>query len=85
MCFKIDCTSLQLEGNLLFLLCFILYSRANSKYKSSGAYIRRGDFSLCYEFGGLIFGEANTWWGLFAECYCIQMVMSSVMLTTKSS
>ena len=66
MCFKIDCTSLQLEGNLLFLLCFILYSRANSKYKPLGAYIRRGDLTegfLCYEFGGLIFGEANAWGG----------------------
>ena len=28
---------------------------------------------LHYESGGLIFGEANTWWGLFAEFYCIQI------------
>ena len=31
--FKIDCASLKWEGNLPFLLCFTLYSRANFKYK----------------------------------------------------
>ena len=36
--FKIDCNSLPLEGNLPFLLCFILYSRANSMYKPPGTY-----------------------------------------------
>ena len=73
MHFKIDCTSLQLEGNLPFLLCFILYSRANSKYKPPGTCIRRGDLTegfLHYEYGGLIFGGAYnniyTWRGLFA-------------------
>ena len=34
--------ALQLEGNLPFLLCFTLYLRAISKYKTSGAYIWRG-------------------------------------------
>ena len=43
MRFKIDWASLYWEGNLRFLLCFTLYSRANSKYKPPrGAYIRRG-------------------------------------------
>ena len=35
--------------------CFILYLRAISKYKSSGAYVRRGDLTegfLRYELGG---------------------------------
>ena len=41
--FKIDWASLQLEGNLPFLLCFTLHLRAISKYKPPGAYIRRGD------------------------------------------
>ena len=39
-----------------FLLCFILYLRALSKYKPPGAYIWRGDLTegfLRYEFGGL--------------------------------
>ena len=75
MRFKIDWASLQWEGNLPFLLCFTLYSRANSKYKPPpprGAYIRRGDLTegfLCYNFGGLIFGEAYTWTRLFSEFY----------------
>ena len=71
--FKIDWASLWWEGNLPFSLCFTLYSRVNSKYKPpQGAYIRRGDLSegfLRYNFGGLIFGGAYTWRGLFSECY----------------
>ena len=37
-----------------------------------GAYIRRGDLMegfLRYDFGGLIFGGAYTWRGLFSEFY----------------
>ena len=37
-------------------------------------YIRRGDLTegfLRYEFGGLIFGGAYTWRGLFSEFYGI--------------
>ena len=59
--FDIDWASLTVEVNLPFLLCFTLYLRAISKYKSPGAYIWRGDLTegfLCYEFGGLIFGGA---------------------------
>ena len=55
--------ALQLEVNLLFLLCIILYLRA---------YIWRGDLTnnvLRYRFGGLIFGGAHTWRGLFSEFY----------------
>ena len=39
-----------------------------------GAYIWRGDLTegfLRYEFGGLIFGGAYTWRGLFSEFYGI--------------
>ena len=75
MRFKIDWASLYWQGNLPFLLCFTLYSRANSKYKPpQGAYIRRGDLTegfLCYDFGGLIFGGAYTRRGLFSEFYGI--------------
>ena len=51
-------------------LCFTLYLKAISKYKAPprGAYVGRGDFTegfLRYEFGGLIFGGAYTWRGLF--------------------
>ena len=52
---------------------FYLHSRANSKYNPpGGAYIRRGDLTegfLRYDFGGLIFGRAYTWRGLFSEFY----------------
>ena len=75
--------ALWLEGNLPFLLCFILYLRAISKYISpQGAYIWRGDLTesfLRYEFRGLIFGVAYTWRDLFSEFYGIfgTTVMSS--------
>ena len=72
--FKIEWTSLQLEGNLPFLLCFSLYLQAISKYKPSGAYVWRGDLTegfLRYKFGRLISGRAYTWRGLFSEFYGI--------------
>ena len=46
-----------------------------------GAYIWRGDLMkgfLCYRFGGLIFGGACTWRGLFSEFYGIFFFMSHV-------
>ena len=59
-----------------FLLCFILYLRAISKYKPPGAYIRRGDLTYRVFFelrvwggGGLLFGGAYSWRGLFSEFY----------------
>ena len=66
---------LVVEGNLPFLLCFALYSRANSKYKLprgltfGGAIVRR---VFCVTIlGGLISGEAYTWRGLFSEFHGI--------------
>ena len=47
---------------------FNLYFKVISKYKPPGAYIRRGDLAKGfsnYEFGGLVFGGAYTWKGLF--------------------
>ena len=37
--------ALQLEGNLLFLLCFTLYLRAISKYKPPGGLYLEGRFN----------------------------------------
>ena len=58
------------------LLCFTLYSRANFKYKPAGSLYSEGRFKggggggfLRYEFGGLIFGGAYTWRGLYSEFY----------------
>ena len=45
---------------VLFLLCFIFYFRAISKYKPTGPFIRRGDLTegfLRYDIEGLIFGN----------------------------
>ena len=62
-----------LEVNLPFLLCFTLYSRGQfSKYKPPGGLYLEGDLteSFCVsDLGGLIFGVAYTWRGLFSEFY----------------
>ena len=66
---KIDWTSLLLGRKFTVFICFTLYLTEISKYKPPGwAYIWRGDLTevlLRYEFGGLIFGGAYTWRGLF--------------------
>ena len=67
-----------MEGNLPFLLCFTLYFRAISKYNSPpplgvGIYLEgrfKGESSELRG-GGLIFGGASTWRGLFLEFYGI--------------
>ena len=67
------------------LLCFTLYSRANSKYKppggvgGGGAYIRRGGLTegfLSYDFGGLIFCR-----GLYLE----GLIFAILLYVVKSS
>ena len=67
---------LKLEVNLPFLLCFTSYLRTTIFQVQApvGAYIWRGDLTkgfLRYRFGGLIFGGAYTWRGLFSEFYGI--------------
>ena len=55
------------------LLCFVSEGNFPST-RPQGAYIWRGDLTegfLRYWFGGLIFGGANTWRGLFSEFYGI--------------
>ena len=74
MRFNIDWASLIVGRKCTVFACFTLCLRAISKYKPPGAYIWRGDLTegfLCYEFGGLIFGGAYTWRGLFSEFYGI--------------
>ena len=64
----------------IYLYCFVLLCIWGQLPSTSphppggGAYIRSGDLSvgfLRYEFGGLIFGGAYTWRGLFSEFYGI--------------
>ena len=43
--FTIDWASLRWKRNLPFLLCFTSYSRANSKYKSSGGLYSEGHYN----------------------------------------
>ena len=72
MHFKIDCASLIVGKKFTVLLCFALYLRATSKYKPPGGLYSEGNLTegfLRYEFGGLIFGGAYTWRGLFLEFY----------------
>ena len=64
--------ALQLEANLPFLLCFTLYLRAIFQVQAPGGLYSEGDLTegfLRYRFGGLIFGGAYTWKGLFSEFY----------------
>ena len=81
LCFKIDWASL-INGSCF---CFTLYLRAISEYKPpEGAYIWRGDLTegvLRYEFGGLTFGGAYTWRGLFSEFYGMFMKQTSLKRT----
>ena len=58
MSFKIDWASLILGRKFTVFLCFTLYLRAVSKNKPPPP----GE-------GGLVFGEAYTWRGLFLEFY----------------
>ena len=66
--------ALEVEVNLPFLLCFTLYLKAIFQEEPPGNLFGRGDLTegfLRYCFGGLIFGGAYTWRGLFSEYYGI--------------
>ena len=78
MRFKIDWTSLIVGSKFTVLALF--YFVFEGKFPSTsprGAFIWRGDVTegfLRYRFGGLIFGGAYTWRGLFSEFYGINYV-----------
>ena len=73
MSLKIDWATLVVGRKFTVFALFYFVLRAISKYKRLGrAYIWRGDLTegfLRYEFGGLIFGGAYKWRGLFSEFY----------------
>ena len=55
-----------------FALFYFVFEGRFQVQAPRGAYIRRGDLTegfLRYNFGGLIFGGAYTWRGLFSEFY----------------
>ena len=65
---------LACSGKEIYRFCFVLLCIQGQIPSTSppGAYIRRGDLTegfLRYDFGGLIFGGAYTWRGLFSEFY----------------
>ena len=73
MSFKINWASLIVGGKFTVSALFYFVFEGNSPSTSPwGAYIRRGDLTegfLRHRFGGLIFGGASTWRGLFSEFY----------------
>ena len=85
MRFKIDWASLILGRKFtVFFVLFCTFLRTISKYNPppGGAYISRGDLTdgfLRYEFGGLIFGGAYTWRGLFSVFYGIYLKLFLVL------
>ena len=76
MRFQIDWASLIVEGKFtVFALFYFVFEGNFPSTSPRGAYIWRGDLTegfLRYEFGGLIFGGAYSWRGLFSEFYGIQ-------------
>ena len=72
----------------VFALFYFVFGGNFPSTSPRGAYIWRGDLTegfLCYRFGGLIFGGAYTWRGLFSEfygicCMLIQLI-SQVFIT----
>ena len=72
---KIDWASLIVGGK--FTIFALFYFVLGGKFPSTNpraVYIWRGDLAegfLLYRFGGLIFGRAYTWRGLFSEFYGI--------------
>ena len=61
----------------IFALFYFVFEGKFQVQASRGAYIRRGDLTegfLHYDFGGLIYGGAYTWGGLFSEFYGMSMI-----------
>ena len=71
--FKIDWASLIVGSKFtVFALFYFVFEGNFPSTSPQGAYIWRGDLTegfLRYRFGGLIFGGAYTWRGLFSEFY----------------
>ena len=79
--FKINWASLIIGSKFIVFTLFYFVFDGNFPSRSPrGAYIWRGNLTegfLRYRFGGLIFGGAYTWRGLFSEFYGIFSTRSS--------
>ena len=77
MRFTIDRASLTVGSKFIVFPLFYFVIEGNFPSTSPrGAHIWRGDLTegfLRYRFGGLIFGGAYTWRGLFSEFYGISI------------
>ena len=80
MRFKIDRASLKVGSKFkVFALFYFVFEGNFPSTSPRGAYIWRGDLTegfLRYRFGGLIFGGAYTWRGLFSKFYGILRILS---------
>ena len=76
---KIDWASLIVGSKFtVFALFYFVFEGNFPSTSPRGAYIWRGDLTegfLHYRFGGLIFGGASTWRGLFSEFYGISNIV----------
>ena len=70
-------TELACSGKEIYHFCFVLLCirGANSKYKPPGGL-------MCYDLGGLIFGGAYKWRGLFSEFYGILLLLTYLLVLT---
>ena len=88
LCFKIDWASLIVGRKFtVFALFYFVFEGNFPSTSPRGAYIWRGDLTegfLRYEFGGLIFGGAYTWRGLFLEFYGILTKFQAQPASTSS-
>ena len=79
MRFKIDWVSLIVGSKFTVFALFYFVFEGNFQVQAPrGAYFRRGDLTegfLRYESGGLIFGGAYTWMGLFSEFYGMPTIL----------
>ena len=77
MRFKLERASLIVGSKFtVFALFYVVFEGGFPSTSPWGAYIWRGDLTEGFwrcRFGGLIFGRAYTWRGLFSEFYGIRL------------
>ena len=82
---KIDWASLIVGSKFtVFALFYFVFEGNFPSTSPRGAYIWRGDLTegfLRYEFGGLTFGGAYTWRGLFSQFYGMFVKQTSLKRT----
>ena len=83
MRFKIDWASpINRRTFTVFALFYFVFEGNFQVQAPRGAYIWRGNLTegfLRYEFGGLVFGGAYTWRGLFSEFYGISKLANCML------